>query len=81
MPGTESLALCSCCALKLTNDDESGCRDYYGHTHPSCDVPAGTVVTSFSPIVHTDGRPLDCDGHHGPIVDQEPYWPAAAPAH
>ena len=26
---------CSCCALMIANNDESGCRDFYGHDHPS----------------------------------------------
>ena len=29
----DELSLCDCCALVVANDDESGCRDYYGHTH------------------------------------------------
>lgn len=29
--------VCECCALMVRNGDESGCRDYYGHTHPTCD--------------------------------------------
>lgn len=24
---------CECCLLMIVNGDESGCRDYYGHTH------------------------------------------------
>ena len=24
---------CECCALVIANGDDSGCRDYYGHTH------------------------------------------------
>ncbi|MDU2072551.1 MAG: hypothetical protein E7G28_13065 [Cutibacterium avidum] len=80
MPDDEQLVLCACCAMKLLNDDESTCRDYYNHTHPSCDVPSGTILASLTPIVHTSARPLDCDGHHGPIADQELYWPAVVPA-
>jgi len=42
---TDTLALCECCALMVANGDESGCRAYYGYTHKSADVPAGTVLT------------------------------------
>lgn len=27
----ETLTICACCMSMLANDDESGCRDYYGH--------------------------------------------------
>ena len=30
--------VCECCALIINNGDDSSCRDYYGHTHPSCDL-------------------------------------------
>jgi len=26
---------CACCASMIANNDESGCRDFHGHTHPS----------------------------------------------
>ena len=42
---TDTLALCECCALLIVNGDESGCRDYYGHTHQSANVPARTVLS------------------------------------
>ena len=29
--------VCECCALVINNGDESSCRDYHGHTHPTCD--------------------------------------------
>ena len=38
--------MCECCALMVANDDESGCRDYYGHTHQKCTLPLGTYVSS-----------------------------------
>lgn len=34
---------CECCALVIANGDDSGCRDYYGHTHPSPALSAETV--------------------------------------
>jgi hypothetical protein len=42
---TRTLAVCECCALLIANGDETGCRDYYGHTHPAPHVPAGTCIT------------------------------------
>ena len=29
--------VCGCCARKVNTGDESGCRDFHGHTHPTCD--------------------------------------------
>lgn len=26
---------CICCAVVIVNGDDSGCRDYWGHTHPA----------------------------------------------
>ena len=31
------LLVCECCALVINNGDDSGCRDFHGHTHPTCD--------------------------------------------
>jgi hypothetical protein len=33
MTFTREIAVCECCALVIANGDDSGCRDYYGHTH------------------------------------------------
>ena len=29
--------LCECCTLMVNNGDDSSCRDFHGHTHPTCD--------------------------------------------
>ena len=29
--------VCECCTLMVNNGDESSCRDFHGHTHPTCD--------------------------------------------
>ena len=29
--------VCGCCARMVNNGDDSGCRDFHGHTHPTCD--------------------------------------------
>ena len=39
-----TLYLCICCTLLVVNADESGCRDFHGHDHPSCGLPVGTTV-------------------------------------
>lgn len=31
--------VCDCCLLMIANADDSGCRDYFGHDHPTCDLP------------------------------------------
>jgi len=43
-----TLSLCECCALVIANGDDSGCRDYYGHTHAAPTVPAHTILTGES---------------------------------
>ena len=35
--------VCECCALILNTGDDSSCRYYYGHTHPSCDLSVDNV--------------------------------------
>lgn len=34
---TAEVWVCECCALLITNGDDSGCRDFHNHTHPTCD--------------------------------------------
>ena len=29
--------VCGCCARMVNTGDDSGCRDFHGHTHPTCD--------------------------------------------
>lgn len=61
MTQTDTLALCECCALLIANGDESGCRDYYGHTHQPATVPAHTVLTDES---DQPCHGFICDGCH-----------------
>ena len=35
-PEETNVWVCECCALIVNNGDDSGCRDYYEHTHPTC---------------------------------------------
>ncbi|KHE74201.1 hypothetical protein AS25_08300 [Kocuria marina] len=53
--------VCECCALMLTNGDDSECRDYYRHGHIDCDLGAGAVMTGEQ--VETPA-PTTCDGCH-----------------
>lgn len=84
----EKLILCACCAQKLANDDESACRDFYNHDHPSLNVPAGTVITG-GPFLKDDPfgclredqvlEPGACNGHGGEISFGAEYWTAETP--
>lgn len=47
----------------LTNDDDSSCRDFRGHTHTEPEIPAGTVITQ-GPYEWEGTNPLDCKGQH-----------------
>ncbi|MFF1880274.1 hypothetical protein ACFVVC_02230 [Pseudarthrobacter sp. NPDC058196] len=68
--------LCACCAFKLTNDDESACRDYHGHDHAGLQVPAGTAVTQ-GPHEWDGSLELRCHGHEGGMIQPlEEYWVA-----
>lgn len=64
---TDSLTLCECCALLIANGDESGCRDYYGHTHETASVPAHTILTGDS------DQPCYAFTCHGCRESQEPF--------
>lgn len=77
-PQARVLVLCRCCALKLANDDESGCRDHHGHTHAGVEVPAGTVVAG-GPVTWDGAKDLPCEGHEdGVVVPGEEFWFAEA---
>ncbi|WP_424863084.1 hypothetical protein [Streptomyces sp. MMS24-I29] len=72
----KTVTLCACRAIMLANNDESGCRDYHGHTHKSVDVPADTVITR-GPQTWSGIFDLDCSGHEGGIIHlDETYWTA-----
>ena len=52
--------VCGCCARMVNTGDESGCRDFHGHTHPTCDkniVRADIEHTFEVGYFHTN-----CDG-------------------
>lgn len=52
---------CACCALVIANGDDSGCRDYYGHTHESAHLPARVVrqLNEAHPELVTEGISWD----------------------
>lgn len=39
----EERNVCDCCALMIANGDDSSCRDYYGHDHPTCNLPWAVI--------------------------------------
>lgn len=41
MTTTDTLYVCECCMMLAVNDDDTACRDYYGHDHAAADLPAG----------------------------------------
>lgn len=71
------MILCECCALKLANDDESGCRDHHGHDHPPLLVPAGTVIVQ-GPHRWDGTLDLTCHGHAGGRIGPgQEFWAAS----
>lgn len=49
---------CVCCALWVSNGDESGCRDFHGHKHPRADFGGWVVVGDG----HPSAAPFRCVG-------------------
>lgn len=52
--------VCSCCALWIANNDESGCRDWFGHTHKRCDISYLWVLSSDGDIVYDEWTCFGC---------------------
>lgn len=52
--------LCDCCALWVTNNDDSGCRGYYGHKHPYARSEIAGVDLDQEPVERDDE--WTCDG-------------------
>ncbi|HSX68445.1 hypothetical protein [Nocardioides sp.] len=59
---TGDLKVCDCCALMLANGDDSGCRDYYGHTHDAGALLPMTSVIAGDPEEWQGSHPWLCDG-------------------
>jgi hypothetical protein len=57
----DEMALCECCAVMLANDDDSGCRDYYGHAEHAL-----VLFDGMADVVLADSedgfRVADCAG-------------------
>ena len=69
---TSTHILCQCCMLALVNADESACRDYYQHDHPSCRL-VGIYPTEE--LIHREITPLLCDGCERPAIGvDDHYW-------
>ena len=52
--------VCECCALVVNNDCDSGCRDFYGHTHPTCDK--NIVRTDIEHTYEVGYFDVNCNG-------------------
>lgn len=67
--------VCECCALMIANNDDSACRDYYGHTHPG---PSGSWVLGDDEMMGWDAP--DCAACETPqggfaTMFQATEWP------
>lgn len=56
----DTVDVCDCCLIMIANGDESGCRDYYGHDHPSCSI--GRAVPGDASDTVTRWFRWDCAG-------------------
>ena len=52
--------VCECCAMMVANGDESSCRDYYGHTHPTCDK--NIARANIEPAYEVGYFDVNCNG-------------------
>ena len=52
---------CTCCALVIANADESGCRDFHGHTHAQTTVPERMQRQAAEIYADTYGRPAPAE--------------------
>lgn len=59
--------LCECCAIWITNADDSGCRDYHGHDHPYARSEVAGVASDIGPETRWDTWTCDgCDTEQKP---------------
>lgn len=55
--------VCECCALWIANRDDTGCRDYWGHEHETCDLglePGEHAALALSEPAHDAYRCAGC---------------------
>lgn len=64
--------VCDCCASWLANNDESSCRDYWGHSHKRCDISYLWVLEGGN---ETYPHTWTCFGCESEILDHGNRWP------
>ena len=52
--------VCECCELWIENGDDSSCRDYHNHTHPTCDK--NIVRTDIEHTYEVGYFDVNCNG-------------------
>ena len=52
--------VCGCCARMVNTGDDSGCRDFHGHTHPTCDK--NIVRTDIEHTYEVGYFDVNCNG-------------------
>ena len=52
--------VCECCALVVNNGCDSSCRDFHGHTHPTCDK--NIVRTDIEHTYEVGYFDVNCNG-------------------
>lgn len=68
-----TFSICDCCAIWLANNDDSGCRGYYGHTHELCRfLPEHTVLSGNE----EERSCWICDGCGDEMARFANAWPA-----
>lgn len=77
MANRHILILCECCVLKLTNDDESACRDFHQHTHAVLQATGQLVLQTQEPHIWDGHHTPNCHGH-GAVITNEKFWVAEA---
>jgi len=82
---------CACCASMIANNDDSGCRDFYGHDHPSPydqDHGGYLVITSESMASEVIVGPCELcgqgdsgymEGHSYAVLSDDQEKPKAKP--
>lgn len=64
--------LCECCALWVANNDESACRDFYGHDHPYARSEVAGVDIDAGPDTRDDS--WVCDGCDRRLLPGAEAW-------
>lgn len=64
----DTITVCTCCAVLIANGDQSGCRDFHNHTHPTFSVegvwaPVGPVEVDLDDEWTCGGCGTEQDPH------------------